>query len=149
YYTSKGDLWTVSAAGGNPQRVIRDVGSASISPDGRALVFSRGGVGAEALWVASPPDAEPKEDPLPARPSQVASLRGLQFAPDGSKFGFFLSQQAGAAEPQFWICGYPSGSAGPSPLQTADFLNAADHFSWMPDSRHIVFASSLPRRSSR
>ena len=48
----------------------RSVTAASLSPDGKTLVFSRGARGATGLWIASPPEAEPRlyrQAPFPER----------------------------------------------------------------------------------
>ncbi len=52
YFLADNSLWSVGAAGGQAERVIEEVRSAAISPDGKTLVFSRNerGVG---LWTAT------------------------------------------------------------------------------------------------
>ena len=40
YYISTAKLWAVSPAGGTPRKVLENVASAAISPDGKTLVFA-------------------------------------------------------------------------------------------------------------
>jgi DNA-binding winged helix-turn-helix (wHTH) protein len=51
------DLWSIGAAGGSAERVMRLVSDAAISPDGKTLAIIRsdrpGGLG--ELWLSSPP----------------------------------------------------------------------------------------------
>jgi TolB protein len=43
YYFSKNGLWVILAAGGTPERVLDNVQFATIHPDGKTVVFVRGG----------------------------------------------------------------------------------------------------------
>ena len=143
YYLGQSDLWSIGAAGGIAQLAIKDVHAASISPDGRGLVFSRGFIGANGLWIASPPDADPRPYRQSPFPENAASLDAPQFSPDGYKIAVAVSRQAGGAAAELWIVPYPSGT----PRKTAVHLPAQGSsfrpFSWMPDSRHIVAGGGI------
>src|SRR5262249_1931701 len=80
YYLSQGKLWSVSPAGGVPQAVVSGASAATISPDGRPLVFTRGRVGAATLWIASPPSADPRPYSQSPFSEKLASISSPQFA---------------------------------------------------------------------
>jgi len=117
YYISGGNLWSVSAAGGVPQKVYEDVTAATLHPDGKTLAFDRG----RKLWVGSLNGGEPKQ--LWGGPTNG----GLSFSPDGSK-------RAVDSIGPVWIVPYPSGSPRPFdpgvPVLTAQ--------GWFSDNRHIA-----------
>jgi serine/threonine protein kinase len=104
------DLWSVGAAGGVPQLVVKDANAASLSPDGRTLVFSRGARGASGLWIASPPETEPRLYRQAPFPEQGITGAHPQFSPDGSKIGIAISGPDEAAVPGLWILPYPAGT---------------------------------------
>ena len=152
YYLSQaaGDesLWRVSAAGGTPNVALRNVSYATLSPDGKTLVFLReeGGYGGffRSLWISSPPGAKPQrysEPPLGDRRFPEGRLR---FAPDGSKVAFWAVSAADAspraADTEFWLLPFPAGT----PRRVGSVLGALQDpypFSWMPDSRHMVLGT--------
>jgi len=94
------DLWSVGAAGGVPQLMVKNANAGSLSPDGRTLVFSRGARGAGGLWIASPPEAEPRLYRQAPFPEQGITSAHPQFSPDGSKIGIALSGPAEAIVPE-------------------------------------------------
>jgi eukaryotic-like serine/threonine-protein kinase len=104
------DLLSVGAAGGVPQLVVKNANAASLSPDGRTLVFSRGARGAGSLWIASPPEAEPRLYRQSPFPEQGIAGAHPQFSPDGSKIGIAISKPDEDAEPELWILPYPAGT---------------------------------------
>ena len=87
------ELWSVGAAGGIPQLVVRNANAASVSPDGKALVFSRGARGASGLWIASPPEAQPRLYRQAPFPEHGITTGHPQFSPDGSKIGIAIQDQ--------------------------------------------------------
>jgi Tol biopolymer transport system component len=146
YYVSGGDLWWVGAAGGVPQVAVKDVAAGSLSPDGKALVFSRGVRGAGSFWIASPPDAEPRQYRQPPFPEQGIIAGHPQFSPDGSKIGIPISGPAETEAPEIWILPYPSGPPKRVAARLSQIpLSLSRGFSWMPDSRRIVVSSLVDR----
>ena len=117
YYISGGNLWSVSAAGGAPQKVYDDLTAATLHPDGKTLAFDRG----RKLWIASLTGGEPKE--LWGGPTNG----GLSFSPDGSKLAV---DSIGPV----WIVPYPSGS--PRPFDAGGPVLTAP--GWFPDNRHMA-----------
>jgi serine/threonine protein kinase len=138
------DLWSVGAAGGVPQLAAKSVTAASLSPDGRTLVFSRGARGATGLWIASPPEAEPRLYRQAPFPDGGITGAHPQFSPDGSKIGIAIAGSAEAAGPELWILPYPAGTPKRSVarLPLVD-LSVSRPFTWMPDSRHIVVSGQI------
>ena len=102
------DLYSVGSAGGVPAVILEDVREPTVSRDGKALAFIRGGAGTGfgELWISSPPDTPPKrysEPPLAERKYHFMS--SVSFSPDGSKLGASLVSTA--SKPEFWILPFP------------------------------------------
>lgn len=144
-------LWSVATAGGAPEVVLEDVSTADISPDGNTLVVLRqtGGHGNFRLsvWTSSPPGAEPRPYTRGDLAKQPLAFPGaVRFTPDGSAIGLWASHNPGLVDLRqtgFWILPYPLGE----PHRTEVGGGAAAlsfRFSWMPDSRHVVFGGELP-----
>ena len=146
-------LWSVGAAGGAPELMLHNVSAAALSRDGRTLFLlreeTRQGEFLQALWTSSPAGKEPvryAESPL----ADKRFARGfLRMAPDGRKLGLWAAAtsdehagEAGYANPEFWIV----PAAGGPPFRVLEALPRMPDpapFSWMPDSRHIVFAAEF------
>jgi Tol biopolymer transport system component len=134
-------LWSVGAAGGSPQLLMESVAQAAISPDGKTLAFLRdhdSGADAHSLWISSLPGAAPRKyDRMPFAAKRFFSWSYLRFSPDGSKIGAWVSLDNGHSE--FWILPFPSGTPKQA-LETVPTTPFARQFSWMPDSRHVIYA---------
>lgn len=146
YYTSERHLWSVGAAGGEPEIVTDQVHAATISPDGKALALIRGNGPSLTLWITPAVAIKPeryRQAPLPDTFREGSLVR---FSPDGSKIGIALSVEAGGAGYEFWTIPFPSGK----PRRViADGAHAAlvSGMSWLPDSRHVIFGAELPGNS--
>ncbi len=140
------ELWSVSAAGGTPERVLSDLGDlsasgAAMSRDGRALVVMRPrktGDEEKSVWVSSPP-GEPLV-PYPGSPAGRQLTRvWLRFSPDGSKLLLQMSTVGG--EEQWLLKWPPPATAQPGAVRRI-FKNAPrGGFAggdWLLDSRHLV-----------
>ncbi|MEO7837079.1 MAG: protein kinase [Acidimicrobiales bacterium] len=150
-------LWAVGAAGGSPQVVLKNVSAAALSPDGNTLALLREDndqANFLSLWTSSPPGAEPvryAQTPLGEKRFATGFLR---YAPDGSKIGLWAAatsneaqKEKGYANPEFWIVPLPSGEPRAA-LQSVSGLPDPAPFSWMPDSRRIVFGAEFPGGAS-
>jgi Tol biopolymer transport system component/DNA-binding winged helix-turn-helix (wHTH) protein len=142
------DLWSVGAAGGVPELVRENVTIAAISPDGRTLAMLRTGQGTYPgeLWLASPPNAEPKKyttEPFAAL--RYLAAGDLHFSPDGSKLA--ISILLVQTRPEFWILPIPAGK----PYRALSSLPVSESlvtFSWTRDGRHVVFSQHFGASSN-
>jgi len=145
------ELWSVSVAGGKPERVFSNLGwhpfldGAGVSPDGGALGIVRPvrpGESEMSLWVSSPPGAELR--PYPGSPTvRNPSRAHLRFSPDGSKLMLILNPRGERV--QWWLLDWPPPAAaqrrsvrrlferGPAGMTGT----SAD---WLSDSRHLIAA---------
>jgi serine/threonine protein kinase len=146
FYTSGGpkSLWSVSAVGGEPEIVVKDVTAAAMSPDGNTLAFIRQGIA--ALWISSTAGNNVRKiADLPA-----FGVDGfIRFSPDGRKIAAWIGNQNQFS--QVWTFPFPGdGVEGKQVGQSWErqFLRGARPFSWMPDSRRIVFEGQTPGTSS-
>jgi serine/threonine protein kinase/WD40 repeat protein len=140
-------LWAVGAAGGSPEVVLENVTDATISADGKTMVFIRESEGTTtSLLISAPPGAKPASYAQSSLDMNRYHSGTLQFSPDGSKLCLLLqaSNQLGSAC-EFWILPFPNGK--PRRVLQSLKTNVSD-FSWMPSNREIVFggfANSLWR----
>jgi eukaryotic-like serine/threonine-protein kinase len=144
FYVSEegGDsLWVVGAAGGEPQRLVENVSAGALSPDGATLALLRRAPerrDAYALWLASPPDAQPApylEPPF----DQLAFWRGyLGFSPDGATLGVWVGLWDFRSE--LWLVPVAGGGAPRRVLDRFSDDPSPSPFSWLPDGRRLVAA---------
>ena len=135
YFTVEHSLWSVGAAGGQPEKLIEGISSAAISPDGKTIVFSRFAKGSESVWTATA-DGKDVKQALNLGGSEFDYPGMIRFSPDGQTIS---------------ITGY--GSTGlvllrlpleqdRTQIQAVDFHVPADTFiqgiGWMPDNRQVV-----------
>ena len=150
-------LWSVGAAGGAPDLVLRNVSAAALTPDGRRLFLLREdqyqGNFFQSLWVSSPPGAEPQRySGGPFKEKRFA--RGfLRPSPDGAVMGLWgaptadaSAQEAGYANPELWLVP-ASGGAPRQVLRELPNRPDPSPFSFLPDSRHVVFAGEFRERT--
>ena len=151
YYNSlardRDGLWSISAAGGEPELVMENVTSASLSPDAKTLAFFRAEDEHDSLvqnlWLSSPPGSPPAQYTRgPFGPRLAFGPATLGFSPDGSKLGVWIAR---GQRPEFWVL--PMGNAAPYEvsLPVADLPALEVPFSWLPDSRRVVSALARPR----
>jgi serine/threonine protein kinase len=137
-------LWQVSLAGGAPQVVIEGATRAHISGDGRSIVYLRQEgpfVTQMSLWIASPPDGEPRNFATGALKGRTFAGGHLRFSPDGTKVLAWLGPD-GIRNAEFWEI--PTGNGEPRLLFAA--LAGPGHMpptlSWLPDNRHVIVTRS-------
>jgi Tol biopolymer transport system component len=137
YYVSRGQLWSVSPAGGVPRALVADAVTAAVSPDGKTMVVTRGEIGNAQLFM---PSAGGGYRPyrLPPFPDKLHMIGVPQFASDGSKIAVGLSRRGFDSE--LWIVPFPSGAPRQVPIRLAGAQNRVQRASWMPDSRHLILA---------
>ena len=171
YYTSMAEdrpgIWSVGAAGGRPQLMVKNATRAAISPDGQTLAFLRDEVRADIVGVAVLYLARPEGD-APWTPEAVDAAAkpygplesrrfvegALAFSPDGARIGLSavgLTLNAHVDERgwQFWVIPVHGGEPRRPFQWWADVAPRVSNFAWQPDSRHIVLGitSVAPTRS--
>jgi Tol biopolymer transport system component/predicted Ser/Thr protein kinase len=142
-------LWSVSVGGGQPEVFLKNVHTGAISPDGKTLATLREddahGNFALALWMSSPPEATPKPyDRPPLRDARFATGY-IRFAPDNSKWALWARMRGtttGQDDRAMWII--PRHDGNPHTVMPS-LLRASSPFpfSWMPDSRQIIFSAEF------
>jgi eukaryotic-like serine/threonine-protein kinase len=132
YFLAADALWAVGAAGGQPERLIENVASAAITPDGKTIIFNRPANQGGGMWTAT---AEGKELTRKLEVIATDSLV-LHVSPDGRKLA--VGQQA---DSHFAVYSLPL-PAGHDPGTPVKFRLAPNQFvyssDWMPDSRHVI-----------
>jgi len=139
-------LCRIPASGGAPTFVQADVAAATISPDGKTLVWWPTGLKAEDLfvWTASPPDgARQKYEPVPLHPHQTYNNPTIAFSPDGRHILLSVAQE-GPGETS-WLLPWPAGN-GRQLFRDGPGFTFTPPVSWMPDSRHVLFSESTASR---
>jgi eukaryotic-like serine/threonine-protein kinase len=151
WYTSWQDgrsVWSVSATGGEPQKVLGNLGGfvvmdgGALSPDGKSLVVAAASGETLTLAVSSPPGTAPR--PLagaPVFPTMSVVRARIRFSHDGSKLlAVFLLDRENT---ELWTMPWPPGKGEarrvPVVLREHEVAANAD---WMTDNRHIVIATA-------
>ncbi|MCA2966531.1 MAG: protein kinase [Acidobacteriaceae bacterium] len=130
-------VYAIGAAGGTPQRILDNVETAILSPDGSQLLLANRTDQGYRLAVSAPPGAPPQ--PLPYNLSSLGTsqLQLLAFAPNQQNVAL-------RARSELWILPYPAGQ--PRHLENLDQLGSV---SWFPDSRHLLVTGSWRGAVSR
>lgn len=130
-FAALGDLWLVSAAGGEvtPERLTQDsfVETDPVwSPDGARLAFSTDRDGSMDLWIRD----------VRTRSERKIASRAMSAAwsPDGTRIAFL------DPESQLQIVDVTSGNV----RQLHDRLNEPGRPSWSPDGRAVVMSALRP-----
>jgi len=129
----------VPAGGGETTMVQADVYCATISPDGRTLAMLDRDE--PVVYTATPPEAQRRKyEPAPIPKGTFYNSPLIAFAPDGKQILLTLAL-TGSGETA-WLLPWP---AGPARRIVSEFgrLRFTPQFSWLPDSRHIVFSGSF------
>jgi Tol biopolymer transport system component/tRNA A-37 threonylcarbamoyl transferase component Bud32 len=171
YYVSlaqeREGIWSVGAAGGTPQLVVKNANKGAISRDGRTLAFlrdeARGDiVPASGLYLSRPQGEAPwSPDAVDAAATRYAPLgrfrfveAGLAFSPDGRKLGVagvgeISNPDEDARGWQFWVVPVDGGAPNRRLKSLLDVAPRESRLDWLPDNRHVVLGLHLlaPARS--
>jgi Tol biopolymer transport system component/predicted Ser/Thr protein kinase len=141
-------LCRIPAGGGEPVLVQRQVGAATLSPDGKTLAMwqaqpdEHGG----SVWIASPPEGEKhRYQPMPFQALQWYNNPTLRFSPDGREI--LLCVALDTRGETAWMLPWPAGTGARAFTEGMPFPSTPQ-FNWLPDSRHIVFADVEAGRQS-
>jgi Tol biopolymer transport system component len=146
------ELWSISVAGGPPERVLSDLGGfgpfvdgVAESRDGSALAVVRSrkpGDDEMSVWISSPPGAPLL--PYPGSPTARDLGRAhLRFSPDGTKLLLVWVPVNQPAD--WWLLDWPPPRE-PRPDAVRRLFEdgphgwAGTHGDWLADNRHIVIA---------
>ncbi len=152
YYLSqageKEGVWSVSAAGGQPEIVMPDVVAADLSRDGRVLAFLRDeeaqGGAAMRLWLSSPPGSNPHRYSHTAFSDRPFSDGNLRFSPDSSMLGLWAQNWSAfygtGSRCVLWLIPMNGGAPSAAPNEIGDLPTYPPRFDWLSDGRRIVAA---------
>jgi serine/threonine protein kinase len=145
YYLTSGagatDLFAIGATGGSAERVQQNVEAAASAPDGKTLAFLRADANGQlTFWTIADGTARKLE----AEPFKTGKYHDgyLAFSPDGKTIGAWLSRWEGGSD--FWTLPWGTGAPAGEPRKSFSFVTGTYPFSWMPDSRRIVFGGVVP-----
>ena len=148
YYNSANRLWSIGAAGGEPQVVIEDADVATASK--QAIAFLRGRGGSRSLWITANAGAKPERYRTPPFPETFTRSWSVEFSNDGSKLALLIEiERDDGFASELWILPYPAGT--PRRLATRREISTQGllkRLSWEPDNRHLVIADESPGQGS-
>ena len=143
YYWSGWDLWSVGAAGGEPQRVIHEVAwaapPASISRDGKVVAyFAADGVfnTVRLMTLTDGKSTVYAKAPFPAR---FRTASGIRFSPDGRTILVWLVPDVDHGT-DLWLLPVNGGEPRRIPSELLRGYKSLSA-SWMADNRHIALAT--------
>ena len=133
-------LYAIGSTGGSAEVVVRDASTAAMSRRGNTLAFLRAdptGKDRLSLWIVEA-GAPPRR--FTSRPFDNVKYQSgyLAFSPDGKSLAAWVYRWDGVSE--FWTIPQPAGQ----PREPFTMAQRARPFSWMPNSRHIVFGGPAP-----
>ncbi len=156
WYTAATDnrsVWSIGAAGGDPQPVLRNLGGfvglegAELSPDGRSLIVAAVNGNETTLEISSPPGSPLRPFPGAPKVSATFSRVRMRFSHDGNKL---LAAFTGARRSQdsgLWLVAWPPGKGAARLIHPNLSHEAIDSAAWLLDNRHIV-ATTLRAENS-
>ena len=151
YFVRDRELVSVGLAGGEARVVIRDAppvdAAIAVSGDGRTVVFARGDAGVQSMWVGDVGTGEARKLDRAGLPPRIRRVGDLAFSPDGATLGAILSTAAQSGEAGVWLLPWPDGAPRHALTNAPYYSGGFQTFSWMPDSRRVVF-NAIPAHES-
>jgi serine/threonine protein kinase len=145
YYWSSSSLWSVSAAGGAAQEVIRDVASAgvsaAISPDGKTMAFFREKSTRSSVYFVRFPGGTPAAYNRSPFPADFRFSGGMRFSTDSRHLLVWMTPDVDRGV-EIWLLPFPDGTPRRVPADLAPRYRILSA-SWMPDNQHAVFATEI------
>jgi eukaryotic-like serine/threonine-protein kinase len=149
YYLSNTGMWSVGAAGGEPQKAAETGKAAAVSSD-KSFAFLRGGAGTTQLWIAPASVRAALQYRQAPFPETFARGWTIDFSRDGSKLAVLMAREGAAGfTTELWIVPFPTGSprrvseAMPFSLDAVPAPNP--RLSWLPDNRHLVIDATIAK----
>ncbi len=143
YYWSGWDLWSVGAAGGEPQRIVHDVvwaaPPASVSRDGKLLAYFAADGAFNTVRLMTLADGKSEVYSRPPFPAKFRTASGMRFSPDGRTILVWLVPDVDHGT-DLWLLPVAGGEPRRVP---SDLLRGYKSLSanWMADNRHIALAT--------
>ena len=125
-------IWSVPSLGGSPRQIISDGRNADLSPDGRRLVFERGG----DVFVATIDGSDTRVVPRPRQMNPYYGDSWPTFSPDGKSIALFVTEEGRYGD--YWIL--PLNGEEPRRV-TWDFQEGGAP-AWTPDGKSLLIRSS-------
>ncbi len=142
YFYRNGDLSSVGIAGGEATVVARGRGAGfAVSPDGRSVVSARRTEGLTSLWITDTETGEERRFDRQGLPTPLRFVGSMAFSADGVSLGLTAGTSTMSTE-SFWIIPWPEGVPRAALVGALIDLQYEEGFSWMPDSRRVVFNGS-------
>jgi DNA-binding winged helix-turn-helix (wHTH) protein/Tol biopolymer transport system component len=136
-------LWSLSALGGSPRKLIDDAVEGTVSPDGSQIAFVRGDYEHEGIWLMQADGDHPHK----VYGERGGSYGSIAWSPDGKRFGFFqYSYNSGndQSDVSLEICNPATGQA--------DVIRENPRFfpglNWTGDGRLIFSIGEAPPNRS-
>lgn len=148
YYSRGSSIWSVSVAGGEPQKVLEDARIAAMSPDGRTLAFLRGPGGNTSLWFTPTGNLAPVQYGTAPFPATFTFSLGLAFSPNGRDLAVLVEpRERTAFETELWVV--PTGPGEPRRvLDRAPYGFEYARVSWTADNRYVVLNGAIAGRGN-
>jgi len=134
-------LWSIASIAGEPEKVLDEVSSAALSPDGRVLATFRPGQSGSnpGLWLSSDTGSNASEYTIKAFSETVYADAVLRFSSDSSLLGIWVNRwatESARAMRELWIVPMHDGQ----PIRHEKVSGASDgltSFSWLKDGRVV------------
>ena len=156
WYTAATDnrsVWSIGAAGGDPQPVLRNLGGFSglegvaLSPDGRSLIVAAVSGNQTTLNISSPPGSPLQPFPGAPNVSATFSRARLRFSHDGSKLLAVFMGTRRSQDNGLWVVAWPPGKGAARRIHPGLSNQTIDSADWLLDNRHMV-VTTIPADNS-
>ena len=156
WYTAAADnrsVWSIGAAGGDPQLVMRNLGGfsglegAALSPDGRSLIVAAVSGNQTTLNISSPPGSPLQAFGGAPNVSATFSRARLRFSHDGSKLLAVFMGTRRSQDNGLWVVAWPPGKGAARRIHPGLSNQTIDSADWLLDNRHMV-VTTIPADNS-
>ncbi len=157
YYVSGGPtggrnrvLYQMPVLGGNPKKMVEDVGSQiSFSPNGKQIAFARGGHGESALMIANADGTEERKIAVRQPPNSFGEFfqGGTAWSPDGRKIASIAHSNDSAGRFQN-VVEVPVEGGTERPLTSQKWYQI-QRLAWLADGSGLLMTATEQGADSR